>query len=365
MTTLEERWKKIIRGEGGFVGQAVRGPLWLLSLPYRWIVRFRNRAYERHWLRARRPKGPVIISVGNLVIGGTGKTPLVHLLARELQPSAKLAVLSRGYRAQAEKSRKPIGFGDNLGAVPDASVCGDEIHLLAQRVPQALFFVGKNRRQAAHMASAAGAQILLLDDGLQHRRLARDLDIVMIDGQDPLGNGHLFPRGTLRDRPEELRRAHLLVFNHIRNKAHFQEIRELLAPFSQAPAIGVAPKVTEVRDLGGKRLSSFQGTKVGIFCGIAQPKRFHDTVKGLGADIVDTLYSPDHRLPGAESLEAFAKRCKARGATWLLCTEKDRAKIGKPPRLALPIAYASIALDIVEGASTWKQFIEDVRSRVR
>lgn len=365
MTTLEERWKKLIRGEGGFVGQAARVPLWLMSLPYRWIARVRNSAYERKWLHAQRPQGPVIISVGNLVTGGTGKTPLVHLLARELQPNAKLAVLARGYRAKAEKGRKPIGFGDSLGAVPDASVCGDEIHLLAQRVPHALFFVGRNRRQAAHMAAAAGAQILLLDDGLQHRRLARDLDVVIIDGQDPLGNGYLLPRGTLRDRPEELRRAHLLVFNHIRSKAHFQEIRERLAPFSQAPAIGVTPKVTEIRDLGGKRLSSLQGTKVGIFCGIAQPKRFYDTVKGLGADIVDTLYSPDHRLPSAESFEAFAKRCKARGATLLLCTEKDRAKIGKPPRLALPIAYASIALDIVEGASTWKQFIEDVRSRVR
>lgn len=358
--SLETRWKKLIEGEKGLVAAGLRSLLLACSIPYRIVSSCRNFAYEQKWLRTTRPQGPLLISIGNLVTGGTGKTPFVQLLANELQHQSSLAVVARGYRSAAQNGANPMLVSAKIGPLPSAALCGDEVRLLAERLPKTLFFVSRDKRGAARAASDAGAKIILIDDGLQHRKLARDLDVVLIDGTAPFSNGHLFPRGALRESPKSLGRAHLLVINSIRDTEHFTRICALLRAYSNAPAIGVRSTVTEVLSQNGEKIESLRGCRVGIFCGIAHPERFQDTVTELGATVVSALYSSDHCLPEKESLVAFAKGCAAKGAKWILCTEKDRAKLEKSLTLALPIACVCISLEVVEGLQHWHAFTSNL-----
>jgi tetraacyldisaccharide 4'-kinase len=347
-------WKTLVRGGGGIVGPPLRGLLWGVSQAYALMSRWRHVAYDRGWLRSRRPPGPVIVSIGNLVMGGTGKTPLVMKFGQEFQATGSLAILTRGYRSPAEKAHTPVYIPPGHPSNP--IICGDEPCLLAQRLSRAHVVVGRNRYASANLAVAAGAQLLVLDDGLQHRQLARDFDIVVVDADDPLGKGHLFPRGTLRECPKGLRRAQLIVVNYVRSADHFQRAQAHLRAFTAAPMVGMRPIVS------GFPITP--GTKVGLFCGIGQPERFVDTVRELGVNIVGTLFSDDHRLPSPQAFEAFAKRCQQQGAAMLLCTEKDTVKLSRRGHLPLSIAAVPMELAIVEGHAHWFQLIDQIRARI-
>lgn len=362
--SLEAYWRSIIRGGGGIWGWFVRGLLWIASLPYAFATLLIDKAYTWNWLKHRRPDQTLIISVGNLVAGGTGKTPFVLMLAKALRPEAKLAILSRGYRSLAEKAPSPQKFTPSQTSRPTPALFGDEPCLLMERLPPTLFVVGRHRCQAADIAVREGAQILLLDDGLQHRRLGRDIDIIMIDAHAPLGYGYQLPRGTLRESPRALARASLIVVNHVRDRCHFEAVSQQLRRYSSAPMIGTAIKTGDIRSLQGDPLPSFKGVKVGIFCGIANPEHFKRTVQQLGAEPIAEHFSPDHQVPDTEELATFANRCHLLGASWLICTEKDRVKlIQQDHQYILPIAFIPVDLEVVENSETWTQFLKNLGDR--
>lgn len=361
MNKLEQSWRDTTGGGGGSFGLLMRGLLKVASFPYQAFSCWRNAAYARGWLSSRRPAGPFIISVGNVVTGGTGKTPFVLMLAQELQQHVKLAILSRGYRSQAEKARSPQSFFVQASPFPKADLCGDEPALLMRRLPPTLFVIGPNRCRAADIAAHAGAELLLLDDAFQHRRLARDIDIALVDAYAPFGNGSLFPRGSLRESPEGLARAHLIVINHISNPAQFRAVSQHIARYSSAPVIGTALSIGGVYAVDGKRIPCLEGVKVGLFCGICHPERFQKTVQELGAQVVATLLSSDHRLPDLMALELFAKQCQQLGASWIVCTEKDLVKLpSEEAKLALPIASVRVDLKVVENLATWQAFLKNI-----
>jgi tetraacyldisaccharide 4'-kinase len=259
--------------------------------------------------RAARP----VISIGNLAVGGAGKTPVTILLAeRLLRRGLKPAVLSRGYKGR--------GYAGEVSTETSALDAGDEPVLIKRRCPQALVFTGKGRGKSAAAAVERGADVLLLDDGLQHHALARELDVVVIDASNPFGNGRLLPRGPLRQRelpPQAL--VWLTRCDLPRDpRTPPGDVESAFAPLA-------AP------DLHGKRAL--------IFAGIARPESFVATVRGLGAEIVGQRFFADHHRFAGRELETLRRS----GAEVLVTTEKDLVRIdplflaGPPPIVAVPV----------------------------
>jgi tetraacyldisaccharide 4'-kinase len=323
---LEER----IRA-GRFPG---KNALWLLSLLYQTGVRLRHVAYR--FINPQ--KVPVVVvSVGNIVAGGVGKTPLVHWLASELSKDYKVAILSRGYRSKAEHRKEPT----LVEASMEASDVGDEPLWLARKLPAVQVWVCKNRVASAKKAVQSEAEIIILDDGFQHRKLHRDFDIVVVSGDNPYSSGPFLPLGYLRDLPSRLRSATLLAVMGIATEEKKIDLSVPQVFFKRTSPV------------------SLQGKKVALFCAIANPERFLKQVQAAGAEITVSLIKSDHDFFFKEELEMLAQKS---GASVLVCTEKDFVKL---PRLDLPIMPIPLELSIVQGDEIWKQFINKIKLQVQ
>jgi len=319
-----------------------RSLLRALSYLYRAGVAARNFGYDMRLLPIAEASVPVI-SIGNIVAGGTGKTPLVKFLAEELSKEMRVAILSRGYRSEAEST------GEIVKITPEESVvrCGDEPFWLARELPNVDVWVGKSRSISATLAVQAGADAIILDDGMQYRQLKRDIEIIVVDGDDPLGKGYFLPRGMLRDTPKRLKKADLIVVNQAKNHT---AVKELLREFTDAPIVFVRMRCGA--DLKGKR--------AGIFCAIGRPERFMEAVRGCGAEVVAAFYKPDHDPFSPEELSAFAKRS---GADLLICTEKDHVKLQPGFSCQLPILPLEGELEIVSGQAEWEKIRGSCKTR--
>jgi tetraacyldisaccharide 4'-kinase len=269
-----------------------------------------------------RVEGLYIISIGNLVVGGAGKTPVVIALARHAHARGhKVAVLSRGYGRTA---RGPVDF--DATALPPPEVAGDEPRLIARRCPGVRLFVGADRVASARAALAWGATLAILDDGFQHRRLARDLDLVVHSG---LGNGHLLPRGPLRESIAALDRAHLVVLR------------------DEVPSLG---RPRELRARTRVLDAPPPGTAVIALCGLARPARFAASLEALGLRVLACHAYPDHHAFSPVELARAEGEARARGAT-LVLTEKDAERLQHVPPgarvVGLELTLEPAALDAV------------------
>lgn len=318
---LENRMKEILEGR-----RPGKRALWLLSLLYQAGVKLRHRAYESHVLPIKKVPA-VVVSIGNIVAGGVGKTPLVHFLASELSKEHRVAILSRGYRSEAEKRDEPTLVEPSMLA----EEVGDEPLWLAQKLPMVQVWVGSDRVKCAEQAVANDVEIILLDDGFQHRRLHRDFDVV-VTGEAPYSNGYFLPRGYLRDLPSRISHASLVA------------------------VMGRDRLGMEVPQVLFERTSrcDFKGKKVALFCAIANPERFMTQVQESGAQMTISLIKPDHEPFAVEELEELAQRSQA---DVLVCTEKDFVKL---PQSSLPIIPIPLELTIREGSDIWKQFINQI-----
>lgn len=362
---IERYCLEIISGKKrGMLPFFVRFFLHLFSWFYRFGVFCRNWAFDHHWLRRYHPPVPVVVSVGNIVAGGTGKTPVAMMLVKQFYQQFPIAILSRGYRSPAEHLTNPISLSRGEGPLYPASYCGDEPYLMAQNFPKAMIFVGRNRQKASTLAAKAGAKLLVLDDGLQYRYLARDFEIIIVDGSDPFGKGYFLPRGFLRESLKALSRADLIMINRIKDRAHYLTIKHKISRYSSAPVIAMQPMMAAIKNLEGKEISSLKGIKVGVFCGIANPERFVDLVKGQEAIVVEEFFAPDHILPDQEALLSFAYRCQSLGADYLVCTEKDRVKLSENVISPLPILWIKMQLSIVEGQVHWSAFLDKIKDKL-
>jgi tetraacyldisaccharide 4'-kinase len=363
---LELYLQNIIRGhKHGFIAALIKSLLLPLSWLYGFGVNCRNRLYEKGWMRRYVPPVPLVISIGNIVAGGTGKTPVTLLLAGAFYERFTVAILSRGYRSKAEKLDMPILLCEGQGPTFPASYCGDEPYLFAQRLPKAIVIVGGNRKMASFLAAKAGAQAILLDDGLQHRRLARDFDIVVIDVADPFGQGYFLPRGFLRDEVRSLSRAHLIVLNHISDLEQFTEVKLQLKLYSMAPVVGTNGTVVAIRDMEGQDVGIPKEKTVGMFCAIAHPEYFRRTLEQEGFQVVSEYILTDHDMIGEKELEQFAQASIKKGANWLICTEKDRVKLQGHMSLSLPVIWVQIELGVVAGQEEWQNFLRQAEAKIK
>ena len=318
---------------------------------YENIVRLRNWLYDKKICKAQKVEA-CVVSIGNIVSGGTGKTPLIKLIAEYFSDKFSTAIVTRGYRSKIEKSGDSINISSLDGPIVSSQECGDEPYWLASNT-KCDVWVGKDKLKSAQNASLHKNKIIFIDDGMQHRRLHRDFEIVLLDGNDPFGKRYFLPRGHLRDFPSRLSCADLIVVSNLDCPQKWQELKNDIIRYTQAPIV----KMNRIFSLS----ISADISKVGVFCGIAKPKAFEKAVLDLGYKIVDRVFSPDHVLPKFETLKEFSLRCKDLGAQALICTEKDLVKIPKDLLLDLPVFPLVMELDIVEGYDAWNNCLEKIR----
>lgn len=355
---MELYFKAVIKGrKRGFCPWLIKNCLLPISWIYRLSAAWRNWLYDRKIVRCYVPPVPLVISIGNIVAGGTGKTPVTIMLARMFYEKYEIAILSRGYRSKAENLDAPVILCDGQGPIFPATYCGDEPYILAQRFPKARVIVGSNRKKSSFIASKAGVQILLLDDGLQHRRLARDFDVIVLDLNDPFGQNHFLPRGFLRENVLSLRRAHLIIFNHVESQEQFREVEKEVNKITSVPIIGTSYKISGISRLNGTEVPSLEGKTIGFFCSIAHPEYFKKLLENEGAWVAAEYILPDHDEISEIELTYFANQCGKKGCEMIVCTEKDKVKLKDEMIVDLPIVWVKIDLKIVEGQDKWQDFI--------
>ena len=300
-------------------------------------VRARNALYDGGALASTRVDARVI-SVGNLTVGGAGKTPaVIHLARRAAARGLKVAVLSRGY---GRKATDALVFG-GAGVLPPADECGDEPWMIARACPEASVLVGADRAELALRARRElGADVLFLDDGFQHRKLVRDLNIVVVDEASGFGNGKLLPRGPLREPLSALGRADLIWLRVADGpSARFPDWKVPVVRARYAVDALVAP------DGGEHAPTVWRGRRAVALAGVARPERFAASLKGQGIEVVGRYFFPDHHrfsLGELDEVRAEADRLGALIAT----TEKDSARL---PR-GYPAWVARLGVEVLSGA---------------
>lgn len=348
----------------GFIPSLIKFLLLPLSLVYRFVVKTRNALYDLGFMRRYIPPVPLVISIGNIVVGGTGKTPLTLLIANAFYDTRRIAILSRGYRSKVEKLDSPVTLCEGDGPIFPASYCGDEPYLFAQRLPKAMVIVGRDRKKASLTASRAGVQVILLDDALQHRSLGRDFDVIIVDVKDPFGSGNFLPRGFLREDVTALSRANLIVLNHVKDFDEAQKVKNKIKAYSDAPIVSMNSSILAIRDLKGIQIPMPDHRRVGMFCAIARPEYFRQTLENHGFEVVAEYFLPDHLEIREKKLEQFAQTSLKNGAQWLICTEKDRVKLHDHTSLSLPVLWLQMELQVVEGIEDWNHFLNLAQSKI-
>ena len=320
-----------------------------LSCFYGSAVALRNVAFQLGIKRTRRAAAPVI-SVGNITTGGTGKTPFVAYLTRWFgEKGLRVVLLSRGYRALP-------------GEV------NDEKLLLDRLCPNVTHLQNPNRVQSADVACREHqAQLLLLDDGFQHRRLGRDLDIVLVDAVNPFGYGRLLPRGLLREPISSLRRADFVVLtraDQIPRREKQEVLDRIAAVRGNSEIVQICyPPVSLVNATGETTtLASLNGQTVAAFCGIGNPEAFHrmllDSKFQLAPDSFHTF--PDHHHYTTEEIDTLAASAKQRGATALLATHKDLVKINRTDVEGIPLWAVEIGVRVLADSEILEEHLMNV-----
>jgi len=315
---------------------ALRLGLRVAEIPYTLAVRWRNYGYDRGHLTTHRANVPVI-SVGNLTLGGTGKTPLVAWIARRLRERGlRVTLISRGYGAEN-------------------GARNDEALELEQKLPDVPHLQNPDRVAAAQTAvEEFDCQVILLDDGFQHRRLARDLDIVLIDGLEPFGFDHVFPRGMLREPVSSLRRADVVALSRadMISRERRVELRAIVARYNpRAPWVEMRHAPQRLLAASGRTapLESLAGARIAAFCGIGNPAGFRHTLAQCGFAVDELREFPDHHSYARDDVEALGRQARAQQAAALVCTHKDLVKLGVDDLSGVPLWAVEIGLEITSG----------------
>ncbi|MBI4589028.1 MAG: tetraacyldisaccharide 4'-kinase [Candidatus Rokubacteria bacterium] len=331
---------------------------------YRGLLEVRERLYGWGVLKSRRLPCPVI-SIGNLTLGGTGKTPAVELAVLTLRGAGVLpGVVSRGY---GRHSAGVQVVADRRGLRADPQWAGDEPFLLARRLPGVPVVVGENRYEAGRRClESFGVQALVLDDAFQHRTLEKDLEVVLVAGQSPWGNGHLFPRGPLREPLSSLARSHLVVVTNGTGDGVALVGETLRRHNPLAPIVAAEYQPVEcwqVRDPNPCAPDALRGRRLLAFAGIARPEGFRQTVERLGVCLTGLVTFPDHHWYSAEDLTAVIRKAEGTGAEGLVTTEKDYVRLSALALRSLPIWILSVRLAITEGHAQWREAFDRVLPR--
>lgn len=338
------------RGAGSWV---IRALLWPLSAVYAlgltvYLGLYRVGIRRRHRLPA------LVISVGNLTFGGTGKTPVVQSLCRILTSAGcSVVVLSRGHGGTAKGC---LLVSDGESVLCDSRQSGDEPMLLARTLPGVPVIVGKDRRRTGELACEKfSPDVIVLDDGLQYWQLHRDMDIVILNTAKPFGSGFVMPMGDLREPPGALRRAGIVLLGNSRavEPGELARLRKRVRALS--PGAGCFPcrhvPVCLHRVSTGEKVEVnwLRRRTVAAFCGIGRPAAFIDMLESLGAYVARSVVYPDHHAYTDSDLAAVAAEARACGAEAIITTAKDLARLGNNPALS-DLYTLEIEMEIGDGS---------------
>ena len=330
-------FRNLVSGRQKGVGATLfRTFLRLVETPYTWAVVRRNRRFDRGATPIHRVDVP-IVSVGNLTLGGTGKTPTVEWLARWFrEKNIRAAIISRGYGAESGSRN-------------------DEARELEQKLPDVPHLQNPDRVAAARVAvEELDMQLILLDDGFQHRRIGRDLDIVLLDALEPFGFEHVFPRGTLREPIIGLKRADVILLSRADaiqsdQREYIRRRIEKIAPAAIWGEVAHAP--VELINASGeiKNLAEMQTNKIVAFCGLGNPTGFRHTLERCDYRLADFLEFPDHHPYARHDLEKIAAWVENNAADVVLCSHKDLVKIGVDRIAGKPLWAVRVAIQFLAG----------------
>jgi tetraacyldisaccharide 4'-kinase len=364
----------VLERRHGFRANILRGILYLLSLIFERIVQLRLYLYRKRMFRER-ALGCLVVSVGNLTVGGTGKTPVVEKFARALQSGGRrVAILSRGYKSVPQRRRwldrlrhknidPPRVVSDGKALLLDSLTAGDEPYMLAHNLKDVIVLVDKDRVKSGRFAiDKWKVDTLLLDDGLQYLHLKHRLDIVLVDRQAPFGNEFLLPRGTLREPPHNLRRASYVFITKNSGESN-DALRQRIRRYNRtAEIIECAHKPLYLQNVQtGERLplERLRNMFIGSICGIAAPESFEGALKQLGAHLdLAKRYIDHHYYTGAE-LKTFIARCIRRDLAMIVTTEKDAVRMPRLPdaEVRVPIYFMRVEIEILSGHESWEHCV--------
>jgi tetraacyldisaccharide 4'-kinase len=368
----------ILEKRQGKSANLVRGCLQMLSRVYGVVIKARRFLYNVRILRDS-TLGVQVIAVGNLTVGGTGKTPVVEKFASALRDQGRsVAILSRGYRSKPQPIHKwfinkillredttpPRVVSDGKSLLLDSEMAGDEPYMLASNLKDVIVLVDKDRVKSGRYAiEKYGCDTLLLDDGFQYWKLkGRRHDVVLVDRQSPFGNERLLPRGTLREPPSHLARAQWIFITKSDGKT--DDLRRRIAEIN--PGAGIIecihhPLYLEDVFTGNRiGLEFFKGRKVSALSGIAQPESFEESLVQLGAELVySRKFADHHRFTQLEVIKCI-NRSKKKLAEAIITTQKDAVRFPKIDRRDLPIYFMRVEIKILSGAEDFQDCVRKI-----
>ena len=344
--------------------------LFVASRFYRMAVQFRVWMYDKRVIR-NHALGCLVVSIGNLSCGGTGKTPVVEVFARTLSANGRrVAILSRGYRSKKrtfgeklmhifrshkiETPPKVVSDGKNL--LMDCEYAGDEPYMLASNLPDVAVLVDKDRvKSGIYAINRFQTDVIILDDGFQYQRLKHSLEVVLVDKTNPFGNGHLLPRGVLREPANHISRADVIFLTKSDGDTE-EVIKEIREYNTKAEIIECrhAPRI--LKDVWGREelpLEWLKGKTLTTLSGIAVPQGFEDSLRRLGARVIwCERYADHHRYDSSEIIYALNKTSDL-GAEALVTTEKDAVRFPRLETTPVPCYYLRVDIEILKGAENF------------
>lgn len=365
----------ILDRRSGFRASVFRVFLGSLSWIYEGAVRSRLWLYRNRVLRERN-LGCLVVSIGNLTVGGTGKTPVVEKFARSLQDGGRrVAILSRGYKSVKQPFLKrlagkiqgkneidpPRVVSDGKSLLLDSRTAGDEPYMLAANLPDIPVVVDKDRvKSGKHAIAELNCDTLILDDGLQYLRLKHRLDIVLVDRWQPFGTERLLPRGTLREPHRNLKRASYIFITKCNGSSN-KELIERIRHYNRTAEIIECehrPRYLqhiETRDT--LPLEELKGKKVGTVSAIAVPESFEEGVKNLGSSVEATCRFMDHHRFTEQEIISFINCCVESDVDMIITTEKDAVRFPRLGRMDVPIYYLRVEIGILSNEESFEQCI--------
>lgn len=353
--------------------------LWLLSIVFEGLVNFRLWLYRNRLFRDTH-LGCKVVVVGNLTVGGTGKTPVVMKMAQVLaQRGRKVAILSRGYKGTSDSMLKNFWRWMTQGARPDPLIvsdgkkvlagpdeAGDEPYMLATNLVRdgVVVIVDRNRVEGGRFAQRQfGVDTILLDDGLQYLPLRGQINLLLVDSQNPFGNTHLLPRGILREPIRNLNRASYIFLT----KCNGQPNAELIALIHQHnPKVEIIPcahRAKELIEIDGTQhlpLAALEGKRIAAFSGIATPERFEETLRAQGANLVANRRFLDHHAFNDEDLDEVLESALRAKAEMIVTTEKDAVRLQSRFRPSLPLMYVRLEVEILGDGEGFNGAVERI-----
>lgn len=365
---LERFVLSVIDGQRqGFGADLLRRIMRDLSYIYRAIMSSRNFLYDKGIFR-HHSLGCQVISIGNLTVGGTGKTPVVEVFARALQKEGRrVAILSRGYKKVEHnmaknmldkitgraRRRPPRVVSDGVALLLDSATSGDEPYMLASNLPDVAVLVDKDRVKSARYAvDKLQCDTLILDDGFQYRRLKHRVEIVLVDCTNPFSNGYVLPRGLLRESWKNIRRADFIFLTKSagRNNRILKEQLRALNPRAEISECAHRPKhVQNVYTGEIKPLTFLNQAKVALVSGIAVPEGFEAEVRRLGATIVYLKRFADHHRYRQQEIIDIINKAKKNQAAAIITTEKDAVRFPKIERQDVPVFFLRVEIELLSG----------------